>query len=467
MARDTMGAYDQEDRMSSPQLSAQGGVEEPRAELSWQEKRERRFQSWLAAPGINFVSPEAQAAYRARATRIIKCLRLEQPDRVPCILTPGNFPIHYAGITTRIAMYNVEEVKRAWRLFQRDFEGDTCAVPMIHPGRVGEITQTLTMKWPGHGLSEDVDMAQYVEGEYMMANEYDHLIKDPGDYFLRVHLPRTQAAFAPFQKLAAFRHTLGFAGGFVNAAADSEVQAAFQAMVDAGKESAAFQKAAAEVAREGQAAGFPIFFGGGANAPFDALGDTLRGTHGIMKDIYRQPEKLQEALETITPWIIEGALAQVNASGRPIVFFALHKGDDTFISDKNFEAFYWPTLKKVILGLVAEGCVPLLFAEGKMNRRLEAISDLPRSSVLWWFDRTDMARAKKVLGEVACIAGNVPASMMCLSTPQEVKEYCRKLIEDCGPGGGYILTGGANAHDTTAAHLRAMTDAVREYGVYG
>ncbi len=145
---------------------------------------------------------------------------------------------------------------------------------------------------------------------------------------------------------------------------------------------------------------------------------------------------------------------------------ALHKGDDDFISDKNFEIFYWPTLKKVILGLVAEGCMPLLFAEGKMNRRLETIKDLPKSSVLWRFDCTDMARAKRILGDVACIAGNVPASMMCMSTPQEVKDYCRKLIEDCGPGGGYILAGGADVHKTTAAHLYAMMDAVTEYGVY-
>jgi uroporphyrinogen-III decarboxylase len=206
--------------------------------------------------------------------------------------------------------------------------------------------------------------------------------------------------------------------------------------------------------------------GGAAVAPFDFLGDTLRGTHGIMQDIYRRPKKVHEAMETVVPWIVEGALAQVNGSGRPIVFFALHKGDDTFISDKNFEIFYWPGLKKVILALVAEGCVPMLFAEGKMNRRLEAVKDLPRSSVLWWFDRTDMAQAKKILGDVACISGNVPASMMCLSTPQEVKEYCRKLIEDCGKGGGFILTGGSAAHKTTAAHLHAMMDAVKDYGVY-
>jgi len=53
---------------------------------------------------------------------------------------------------------------------------------------------------------------------------------------------------------------------------------------------------------------------------------------------------------------------QSHASGRPIVFFALHNGDDTFMSDKQYEQFYWPTLRKVIMGLIEEGCVPMLFA---------------------------------------------------------------------------------------------------------
>ena len=56
--------------MSSPQLSVQAIADKPWAELSWQEKRERRFQNWLSAPGITFSSPEAQAAYRARVTRL-------------------------------------------------------------------------------------------------------------------------------------------------------------------------------------------------------------------------------------------------------------------------------------------------------------------------------------------------------------------------------------------------------------
>jgi uroporphyrinogen-III decarboxylase len=217
---------------------------------------------------------------------------------------------------------------------------------------------------------------------------------------------------------------------------------------------------------EATAAGYPTLFGGQSHAPFDILADTLRGTKGILLDMYRQPEKILQAAEKLIPMNIGCGLEGIGMSGRPVVFFALHKGDDTFMSDKQYEKFYWPTFQKVILGLIEEGAVPLLFAEGRYDNRLEIIKDLPRGKVVWYFDRTDMFRAKKVLGDNACIAGNVPASLLCTGTPKAVKEYCRKLIEVCGEGGGFILTGGASIDKGDPGNLRAMTEAAMEYGVY-
>jgi uroporphyrinogen-III decarboxylase len=298
----------------------------------------------------------------------------------------------------------------------------------------------------------------------MKADEYDALLSDPADFFLRVYLPRTLGAFEPFRKLMPFKHAFGMPTVFLASCMQPDVQAAFQAVIDAGKELAKFREAVAEITNEAQGAGYPPFLGGFAHAPFDLFGDTLRGTRGIMMDMLRQPEKLLEAIEVATPWIVEEGVAGADATGVPVIFMALHKGDDTFMSEKQFRTFYWPGLKKVILGLVEEGCVPLLFAEGSYNKRLEAVTDLPESSVIWWFDRTDMARAKRILGERNCIAGNLPTSLMCTGTPQQVKEYCRNLIEDCSKGGGYILTGGAQVHNTTAANLRAMIEAAKEYG---
>jgi uroporphyrinogen-III decarboxylase len=77
-----------------------------------------------------------------------------------------------------------------------------------------------------------------------------------------------------------------------------------------------------------------------------------------------------------------------------------------------------------------------------------------------------MANAKKIVGANCCISGNVPSSIVLTGTPQEVKDCCRRLIETCAPGGGYILTGGASATEAKPENLRAFMSAAREYGVY-
>ena len=78
----------------------------------------------------------------------------------------------------------------------------------------------------------------------------------------------------------------------------------------------------------------------------------------------------------------------------------------------------------------------MLFAEGRYERRLDFIHDFPKGWVKWLFDQTYMSDAKRIVGKTCCISGNVPASLMCTITAKCVKEYCRKLIETCTPGGG-------------------------------
>jgi len=118
------------------------------------------------------------------------------------------------------------------------------------------------------------------------------------------------------------------------------------------------------------------------------------------------------------------------------------------------------------LGLTEEGLVPYLFAEGSYDSRLEVIRDLPPGRTVWHFDQTDMRRAKQVLEGVACIAGNVPLSLLQLGSPAEVTAYCRRLIGEVKGEGGFILDVGAGADTAKEENFAAMIDAAKEYGTY-
>jgi len=435
--------------------------------LTPEEKRAQRFKRWLE-PDVKFASPEAAEAYRARVTRFIRAINLEEPDRVPVMLPVGFFPAYYAGGTLKTAMYDYDELKRAWLKFFNDFEEmDTFGGPgFVLPGKVLDSIDYKLHLWPGQGLADHIPSYQYIEGEYMKPEEYDAFIRDPSDWLLRVYLPRAAGAFAGFRKLGPLTPFIGIPVFYITQFGDPEIRAAVQALLDAGQECAKWRAAVMEVGQAVQEAGVPSIWGGLCGAPFDLIGDMMRGTKGIMTDMYRRPDKLLEAMERLTPIIIDEAIGLASASESPVIFMPLHKGTGGFMSNEQFETFYWPTFKEVMMGLIDEGLVPLPFAEGDYTPRLEIIRDMPRGTVIWYFEEMDMARAKEVLGDNACIAGNLPVSLLYTGTPQEVKEGCRQLIETCAPGGGYILTASAGMNQGNPDNLRAMMEAAKEYGVY-
>ena len=245
-----------------------------------------------------------------------------------------------------------------------------------------------------------------------------------------------------------------------------EVQGMFQAIMKAGIQAITWGRDVIAFEREMNQQGYPSGMGGSTKAPFDVIGDTLRGTKGMMMDMYRQPAKVREALERITPLYKKMAVAAADNSGNPIIFMPLHKGADGFMSDTQFKTFYWPSLKRVIMGLIDEGCVPMLFAEGAYDSRLPYLKELPAGKTIWLFDRTDVARVKQELGETICIAGNIPASLMVSGTAGAVREYCKNLIATAGTNGGYIMAPGTALDEAKPENLKAMFETAREFGTY-
>ena len=65
-----------------------------------------------------------------------------------------------------------------------------------------------------------------------------------------------------------------------------------------------------------------------------------------------------------------------------------------------------------------------------------------------------------------CIVGNVPISLIATGTPEQVKAYCKDLIDYCGKRGGYIIATGTQIDDGQEETIRAMGDFTKEYGVY-
>lgn len=440
-------------------------VETPWKNLTPDEKLERRLAAWLAAPGVQFASPEAEADYKARVKRISDAIQLKKPDRVPVMprFALEGFPAAYCGYIARDIWYDVDKAIDTATRCTRELQFDVKIAASAPQGRVYEILEEKQRKWPGHGVPDD-NGVQFIEGEYMKADEYDAYIFDESDFRLRTYLPRVWGAAEPLKQLVV---------GNVRSFGIPEVQAALNKLMQAGEETRKYEGKINAANKKLTELGFPSF-GGPAQlggAPFDQLGDNLRGQRGICVDMFRQPDKLLEALDMLTKKrllrIRQSAEMPSLLGGSPIVGFALHKGADGFMSDEQFRTFYWPSLRTICLALIEEGFVPQLRAQGGYNSRLEAICDLPKGKVIWCFSDTDMERAKDVLGDIACLEGNVPLAIINTGTPEDTIAYCRHLIDTAGKDGGFLLnTSGSVDHLGKIANVLAMVRCAREYGVY-
>ena len=434
--------------------------------LSAGQKRQLRFEGWLN-PDITFENPEAEKAYKKKVTRFISAINLEPPDRVPVLTSSGFFPAYYAGSTLKKVMYDYEELKRCWMVFLNDFEFDAFPGPgLVLSARQMELLGHRLHEWPGHGMGDQVATYQYVEGEYMPPEEYEELIVDPTDYLLRTFLPRTNSNLAGLAQLAPMSPMVGIPNFYFNQLTNPDIRAAIRTMLDVADEGAKWGQAVRDVSLAALTRGNPSFYGSLSQAPYDMIGDMMRGTRGIMLDMYKRPTQLLAAMDRLVPLAIREGVIGAEKTNCPVVFMPLHKGTGGFMSNAQFEKFYWPSLRRVLVGLIDEGLVPLLFAEGNYVERLEIIRDLPKGSTIWYFEDMDMSKAKSMLKDVACIAGNLPVSLLCTGTPEQVKEKSRRLIETCAAGGGYILAGSASMNEGNPDNLRAMMAAAKEYGVY-
>lgn len=430
------------------------------------QKQEERFEGWLAADGIPFADDKAAAAYRNRVTLIKDAIQLiKKPARIPICPSTGFFPVRYAGVSMYDAMYDYEILAKAWKKYCDDFTPDAYNAPTsVVPGKPLDILDFKLCKWPRRGVSHQQEY-QYVEKEYMQADEYQDLIDDPTGYFMNTYFPRIFGSLKPLEKMPLFPtvNEIPCIPPALIPFGTPEVQQAFKALMEAGRETMQWISAVRRLNGSIMGTGYPAFAGGFTKAPFDVIGDTLRGTRGIMLDMYRHPEDLTEACESLVPFMVKSGVASCKATGHLMPFIPLHKGADGFMSDEQFRTFYWPSLRKLIIGLVNEGCVPLLFAEGGYNQRLEAICDVPKGKTVWWFDLTNIEQAKKTVGQVACIAGNVPLSLLCTSTPDKVRAYCKNLMDAVGQDGGFIFSTGAGMQGARVENVRAMIDFSKQY----
>ncbi|WP_258360348.1 uroporphyrinogen decarboxylase family protein [Moorella sulfitireducens] len=388
---------------------------------------------------------EKEKLYQERFKRYTTALDCGKPDKVPVVLPLGEWVVKYTDTTLQEAYYYVNKATEiiAGVVGDLDFDAMFGALNLWWPP-MHEALGCKQYRFPGFYFEANEGF-QYNEEEYMTADDYDDFIANPTKWLTEKYLPRINEEFA---EPGSYRASVALVKG-----------AAAFAMHNANN-AAAGQKLAQEC-------GIVPAISGMTKAPFDTLGDALRGTKGILLDLRRRPDKVLAACEAIVPHnVAYGMITSAGDTSLPC-FAPLHKGAYPFLRRDHWEKFYWPTWKAVIENLWATGKRTLFYAEGDWTPYLDKIAELPDKSIVFCIDLTDAKKAKEFLGGRFCLYGGVPTTMLTYGTPQEVKDCVKQAIDELGSDGGFVLTaGGVAMSDAKRENIVAMLEAAREYGVY-
>jgi hypothetical protein len=420
---------------------------------------------------------EPSRDYLARAKRIDDAMNLRKPDRVPVVpLGFHFFPTRARGVSNKDAMYTMDRTLDIWKETVTEYDWDGAPWPGgFYAAQPLEILGIKQLKWPGRDLPDDQPF-QWVEGEYMLQDEYDEALADPNGYAVRKIWPRISSMLSsvsamtqmapppPLLFLSASPVIQAFLGEMLSA---PPVMDLLKKALDLGEVHARLKQRITNYAVDVMQLGYPIVMGSVAVTAFDWISDSFRGMKGSMVDMYRVPDKLLSMIEMFLPLTISSCLAMARESEAKGVVIPLHRGAAGFMNDKQFAKFYWPGFKALINGIVDAGLTPIPFFEGDYTPRLEYLQELPAKKVMAHFDIVDRRKAKELLGDRMVFWGNVPASLMCTGTPQQIKDDVKELIDIFGDNGGLIIdTSMAIPDESRPENVRALTEAVYEYGVY-
>jgi hypothetical protein len=407
-----------------------------------------------------------QELYDERLKRALDAASLKVPDRVPVFGPYQKYPYSFAGLTFKQALNDYGLARQACHKFLDYFQPDLDFGPIFaYPAKAMDLLGWKAFKWPGHGLDDDV-MYQYVEDEYMTAEEYDEFIFDPSDFMQRKWAPRQFSSMEGFSQIVPWRRFMW--SGWMNLGfwSSPEFQESLKRITAGVEELNKWWGSQAEYWSELSDKGYPLAFAGWDWPPFDIIGDTLRGTRQILADMRRRPDKLHDALEVATRIFVEYGSG---AAGAPLPFcwVWVHKATREFMSDAQFSEFYWPYLRKGLLALVEKGIIPVIYWEADFESRLKHIVDVPPGKIVYHLSNTDFEKAYDVLRGTTALMGNVPNVMMLSGTPEDVRAYCKRLIDTVGKDGGFIMDTAVMLDEAKPENLKAMIDFTKEYGVYG
>jgi uroporphyrinogen decarboxylase len=197
--------------------------------------------------------------------------------------------------------------------------------------------------------------------------------------------------------------------------------------------------------------------------PF-TLGARIFGEEAMMKAVFKKPALVEKIVDFATEVLRRFYKPLISDRTLDVILLGEPTASGDLISKKQFEKFVLPPLKKFIDWARSGGARTIVHICGNTTDRLD-LFPLTGATCISLDHKTDMVKAKEVLGGKMCFAGNIdPVNVLLNGTAQEVKEACRRVIERVGAEGGFILMPGCDIPPTVPfENIRKFIQVAREW----
>ncbi len=196
------------------------------------------------------------------------------------------------------------------------------------------------------------------------------------------------------------------------------------------------------------------------------------GFEQVFQDMVDEPEFMDEVYEFWSEWALANVRAMVAAKPDEIMLGG-SSASLSVSSPSIFRKYELPFIKKASAVCRQGGVLSHLHICGRSWKLVEIVASETDVDVMEPMEEppggdVDLAEAKRRVGNKLCIKGNINTfNFMLNATPEQVGEKCKRLIDDVGPGGGFVLsTGDQCGRDTPHANLFKMVEVAETYGKY-
>ena len=342
--------------------------------------------------------------------------------------------IAYAGGTALRTMEDDEYLYNEVTKFYRDFEIDILTYAMPNP-----LEAIWKLNRSTYFVSKDGVTVQHKESAPMREDEYPALIADPVGFIVDTILPRKfpqllsdrEKGYQLLRETAlAYQHHLGRNAHYAQILQDQY--------------------------------GVVRFSGGKMYPPFDVIFDRLRGIVGTLTDMRRQPEMLLQACSALMP-LYKQQLAGLSAP-IPMGYCTVHA--PTYLSNAQWEKFFWPQFREMILYCYEKGSKATVNLQGKWMRFLPYFKEIPKGTLRIQIEEDDPIEAVRAIGEYHTVETGIPIQFYLTHSKQECLDYAKEICDACAPGGGFIFSMdkyALSARDIQKENMQAVFRFVHEY----